>query len=111
MNPETQQGNGSRPVYRIDTQLHDALIQKKEREQAAIPVGAEELKLPEPVFPQRTKGIGDQSKAAYDYFNAVRGLRGWAVPYFKSRFKQGVRPIIPYLFTEYKCNVDCQERC
>jgi sulfatase maturation enzyme AslB (radical SAM superfamily) len=35
-------------------------------------------------------------------------LKGWLVPYLRSRVKPGdFHPIISYLFTEWKCNLDC----
>jgi MoaA/NifB/PqqE/SkfB family radical SAM enzyme len=37
-----------------------------------------------------------------------RALRGWLFPYIESRLLPGeFHPIICYLFTEYKCNLDC----
>ena len=37
-----------------------------------------------------------------------RAMRGWLFPYLKSRLLAGeFHPIICYLFTEYKCNLDC----
>ena len=38
----------------------------------------------------------------------ARALRGWLVPYVRSRVQPGeFHPIISYLFTEWKCNLDC----
>jgi MoaA/NifB/PqqE/SkfB family radical SAM enzyme len=38
----------------------------------------------------------------------ARAFRGWAVPWMKSRVLSGeFPPIIAYLFTEWKCNLDC----
>jgi MoaA/NifB/PqqE/SkfB family radical SAM enzyme len=38
----------------------------------------------------------------------LRVMRGWLVPYLRSRVLPGdFHPIIAYLFTEYKCNLDC----
>jgi sulfatase maturation enzyme AslB (radical SAM superfamily) len=35
-------------------------------------------------------------------------MNGWMFPYFKSRLRSGdFQPIIAYLFTEWKCNLDC----
>ena len=35
-------------------------------------------------------------------------MRGWAVPFVQSRLLPGdFHPLIAYLFTEYKCNLDC----
>jgi hypothetical protein len=37
-----------------------------------------------------------------------RALRGWLYPYIRSRVAPGdFHPIIAYLFTEWKCNIDC----
>ena len=75
--------------------------------------------MPEPVFPQYPEYLDDPSgspdephvppakrlwKAAHIY----RAMRGWLFPYVKSRVLPGdFHPIIAYLFTEYKCNLDC----
>ena len=38
----------------------------------------------------------------------IRCLRGWLTPYIRSRVLPGdFHPIIAYLFTEWKCNLDC----
>jgi sulfatase maturation enzyme AslB (radical SAM superfamily) len=38
----------------------------------------------------------------------LENMRGWMVPYLKSRVLPGdFQPIIAYLFTEWKCNLDC----
>ena len=35
-------------------------------------------------------------------------MRGWLFPYMRSRVMPGdFHPIIAYLFTEWKCNLDC----
>ncbi|MBD3310526.1 radical SAM protein [Candidatus Woesearchaeota archaeon] len=40
--------------------------------------------------------------------NAVRAVRSWVIPYARSRFRQDeFRPILSYLFTDWKCNIDC----
>ena len=45
---------------------------------------------------------------AYQKLNAIRSWKTWGAPYFKSRWhSKDLRPIIPYLFTEWKCNLDC----
>ena len=37
-----------------------------------------------------------------------RAMRGWAVPWIRSRVLPGdFHPIIAYLFNEWKCNLDC----
>jgi MoaA/NifB/PqqE/SkfB family radical SAM enzyme len=38
----------------------------------------------------------------------LRAMRGWLAPYLKSRILPGdFHPIISYLFTDWKCNLDC----
>ncbi len=38
----------------------------------------------------------------------MRAVNGWLVPYVKSRVLPGdFHPVIAYLFTEWKCNLDC----
>src|SRR5882724_9281943 len=38
----------------------------------------------------------------------LRTMNGWLFPYLKSRVLPGdFHPIIAYLFTEWKCNLDC----
>ncbi len=39
----------------------------------------------------------------------MKYVRGWMLPYFKSRILPGeFQPIIAYLFTEWECNLDCR---
>ncbi|MGD0694938.1 MAG: radical SAM protein [Terriglobia bacterium] len=98
--------------FRMDVELHE-LLTKPAGKPPAPPTlrgqGKELLTLPEPVYPQCPRGEDEElSEKAYHRMNAIRGLKGWAVPYFKSLFHKGeLRPIITYLFTEFKCNVDC----
>jgi len=48
------------------------------------------------------------TKSEYQKLNAIRTWKTWGAPYFKSRwYSKDLRPIIPYLFTEWKCNYDC----
>src|SRR5262245_54967940 len=95
----------SQAQFRIDVPLHNLLMQPRTKTQ--MPVGAEVLTLPEPVYPQRKPGP-DYNDKQYNNLNAIRGLKGWAVPYITSRWhSKELRPIIAYLFTEFKCNVDC----
>ena len=110
---QNQVPNG-RPAqpFRMDVELHELLTKpagKPPAQRAPKAQGEELLTLPEPVYPQCPRGEGEElSEKAYHRMNAIRGLKGWAVPYFKSLFHKGeLRPIITYLFTEFKCNVDC----
>lgn len=70
--------------------------------------------LPDPVFPQRPALLDDapwpgDGERHWKAGHVVRALRGWALPYLKSRVLPGeFHPIIAYLFTEYKCNLSCK---
>jgi MoaA/NifB/PqqE/SkfB family radical SAM enzyme len=79
------------------------------------------LSFPEPVFPQFPKLLGDidpETKFLPSNGNNYRtritssilrrAFRGWLYPYVRSRILPGeFHPIISYLFTEWKCNLDC----
>jgi len=44
----------------------------------------------------------------YRLKNGIRAFRSWVVPVFKSfYYRDQFRPILSYLFTEWKCNIDC----
>lgn len=44
----------------------------------------------------------------YRSLNGARAIRRWAVPYVGSRLRPDeFRPLLCYLFTDWKCNVDC----
>lgn len=83
---------------------------------------AEPAALPDPVYPQYPEKCGDvptdkrflPREGGSPYRNRVSGavirraLRGWMYPYIRSLAMPGeFHPIIAYLFTEYKCNLDC----
>jgi len=79
------------------------------------------LGLPAPRFPRHPEKCGDVEpdpkflpRNGYPYRTRVtvpmvaRALRGWLVPYVKSLVRAGdFHPLISYLFTEWKCNLDC----
>jgi MoaA/NifB/PqqE/SkfB family radical SAM enzyme len=106
-----QTSDRSAQPFRMDVQIHDLLMKPAAAQvhPALKAQGLEPLTLPEPIFPQSSFPEGGaMPERAYQRLNAIRGLRGWALPYFKSLFHKGeLRPIISYLFTEYKCNIDC----
>ena len=96
---------GSSAAFRLKADLQDKLLKPADR--SPLPAAPEALTLPEPEYPRRKPGP-DYTKRQFDRLNLVRGWKGWGVPYFKSRYHSGeLRPIIAYLFTEFKCNVDC----
>ena len=103
---EARDTAGSSAPFRLKSEIQDQLLQPKERSTVAAQRD-EALALPEPEFPQRQPGP-DYTNKEFDRLNLVRGWKGWGVPYFKSRWhSKELRPIIAYLFTEFKCNVDC----
>jgi MoaA/NifB/PqqE/SkfB family radical SAM enzyme len=90
--------------FRIDQQLHQILY--KEPARSRLEPKPEEV-LPEPVFPQHPNPT-EMTRREYQTLGALRTWNSWGKPYFKSRWRSGeLRPIIPYLFTEWKCNLDC----
>lgn len=97
----------SAPTFRIDVPLY-TLLQKTSARSALAP-SAEAVTLPEPVFPQirRTKDL-KQRGLFYNANNGVRAFRRWLIPYIQSRvLPNEFRPLLSYLFTEWKCNLDC----
>jgi MoaA/NifB/PqqE/SkfB family radical SAM enzyme len=79
------------------------------------------LRLPIPDFPRYPEKFGDVApdtkylpRSGNPYRTRVtvpivaRALRGWLYPYVGSRVRSGeFHPILSYLFTEAKCNLDC----
>jgi MoaA/NifB/PqqE/SkfB family radical SAM enzyme len=69
--------------------------------------------LPEPVFPWHPELLTDaelpgDGERHWPASKIWRAMRGWAVPFVESRLLPGdFHPIVAYLFTEYKCNLDC----
>jgi MoaA/NifB/PqqE/SkfB family radical SAM enzyme len=75
--------------------------------------------LPTPVFPHHPKRLIDPpefdetphvppARRHWTPPQVMRVMRGWLAPYLRSRLLPGdFHPIIAYLFTEYKCNLDC----
>jgi MoaA/NifB/PqqE/SkfB family radical SAM enzyme len=44
----------------------------------------------------------------YKGLNGARAIRRWVVPYLNSRIRPGeFRPVLCYLYTDWKCNIDC----
>jgi MoaA/NifB/PqqE/SkfB family radical SAM enzyme len=119
-----QQRDESAPSFRLDGQLHELLTKPTARPQTALPplASGQTEKLPEPVFPEHPELLGELTDAdrlahqrainggqrRWSAPLVMRALRGWMFPYLKSRVLPGdFHPIIAYLFTEWKCNLDC----
>jgi MoaA/NifB/PqqE/SkfB family radical SAM enzyme len=95
----------SAPAYRIDEKLHQILYTRPERPTLEPRPDAEGL--PEPPYPIHPDPQ-PMSKKEYQKLNAIRTWKTWGSPYVKSLYYRGeLRPLIPYLFTEWKCNYDC----
>ncbi len=110
------------PAFRLDVQLHDLLKRPgTARPLLPPPPLAQPQTLPRPVFPQHPELLTDEEleldthRSPTDPYRrrwtaplVLRALRGWLFPYIKSRVLPGdFHPIIAYLFTEWKCNLDC----
>ena len=78
------------------------------------------MRLPDPVFPQHPELLNSEDNYEEELERArtghrkwtaplvLRAMNGWLFPYAKSRVLPGdFHPIIAYLFTEWKCNLDC----
>lgn len=105
----------SHAPFRVDVQLHDLLVDKQKKQaRTLLPTPGEPVHLPEPVYPSRPElqSVPDPEvfpdKRHWDAFLVYRAMRGWLFPYMRSRVLPGdFHPIIAYLFTEWKCNLDC----
>src|ERR1700683_63360 len=100
-------------TFRVDVQLHDLLVNKNSKPKSLLPNPAEPMTLPEPEFPSRPdlanladfEAVPDKRSWTAPY--VYRAMRGWLFPYVRSRVMPGdFHPIIAYLFTEWKFNLD-----
>lgn len=99
-----ERAQSSEPRFRIDVGLHDLLMGSR-RKQPPTPIAG--LELPEPAYPQLPPEL-QRTLKEYQHLNAKRTALAWGLPFVKSLWHAGeLRPIIAYLFTEYKCNLDC----
>ena len=118
---QQQQTVSSPPPFRLDVRLHRLLRPSSAPRAPATPrPSGPPLSLPEPVFPQHPDLLSEVDDAEWEAQLArngrrrwtapliLRAVRGWLFPYCKSRILPGdFHPIIAYLFTEWKCNLDC----
>jgi len=120
--PALQEQHGAHdapPPFRLGVQLHD-LLKKSPAPRPILVPGRQAEKFPEPVFPQHPELMAqddnyeenlERAGAGKRHWPAplvYRAMNGWLFPYFKSRLLPGqFHPIIAYLFTEWKCNLDC----
>jgi MoaA/NifB/PqqE/SkfB family radical SAM enzyme len=117
-----EQPESMQQPYRLDVHLHELLTNSHSHSDGpSVGVGARELQVfPEPVFPQHPELLNqddnyekmlEQARAGQRKWTAplvLRAMNGWLFPYMRSRVLPGkFHPIIAYLFTEWKCNLDC----
>src|SRR5262245_21403829 len=112
-----QEALGPAPTFRLDVPLHNLLMKSKPDPKVLLPAPGEGQTLPDPIFPQYPEllrddfvdePLGPNDQRHWSWPLIMRGLRGWCFPYVKSRVLPGdFHPIIAYLFTEWKCNLDC----
>jgi len=98
--------------FRIDVAINDLL--RNSNGAGPRPVEPKALSLPDPVFPQYPDLLKDPGPATpyvkrpWTLEQKMRKVRGWLVPYLRSRVLPGdFHPITAYFFAEYKCNLDC----
>jgi MoaA/NifB/PqqE/SkfB family radical SAM enzyme len=105
----------------VDGQVHELLTKPSTPLQVSPSALASSQVLPEPVFPQHPELLTDRELPQDRHGSSAepykrrrtaplvrRAMRGWLFPYIKSRVLPGdFHPIICYLFTEWKCNLDC----
>jgi len=107
--------------FRLDVELH-SLLRNPAKAISPLPSARSEPQtLPEPVFPLHPELLNDEEmdldrhgwddnpyKRRWPAPLVLRAMRGWLYPYIKSRVLPGdFHPLIAYLFTEWKCNLDC----
>ncbi len=118
----SSQPNTPQQPFRLDVPLHDLLTNGSPRKPGPtlVPAHATSEPLPEPVFPQHPAllnqddnyeemlALARQGKRPWTAPLVMRAMNGWLFPYVRSRVLPGdFHPIIAYLFTEWKCNLDC----
>src|SRR5512139_2287116 len=66
------------------------------------------LAFPPAVHPRRAPRAAPMEDREYAALNRQRAVRCLLVPYLRSRVRpHEFRPLLAYLFTEWKCNLDC----
>src|SRR5579883_2793086 len=100
---------GAVPAFRVDQALHDLLKASTLRRDQPLYESDDIVEggLPQPTYPQRPEVMWPTDRQFHN-FKAWRTWKGLGAPYFKSRLMPGqLRPLISYLFSEWKCNLDC----
>ncbi|HEX4999950.1 MAG TPA: radical SAM protein, partial [Terriglobia bacterium] len=95
------------PVRRVDVSLQDMLMGPEPQWKKPIKDLEDGEGLPEPPYPARP-GVSFEAGRSYHNMKLVRQVKTLGIPYLKSRVMPGeLHPLIAYLFTEWKCNLDC----
>src|SRR6201987_4549101 len=112
----SQQSFESTQTFRLDVPLHNLLTQPAPPPPGLRPIG-EPQTFPDPVFPQHPELIEEidpsdgwvpPDKRKWTPGQIYHTMQGWLFPYIRSRVTAGdFHPLIAYLFTEFKCNLDC----
>jgi sulfatase maturation enzyme AslB (radical SAM superfamily) len=112
----TEQSSQPVPSFRLDVALHELLTKPSSPRMPLPPLG-EMQQFPDPVFPQRPELLGPieendgwspPHKRRWTPGQIYHAMQGWLFPYIRSRVTAGdFHPLIAYLFTEFKCNLDC----
>lgn len=112
MQPIHENTAPANPRFRVDVKLHDLLV--KTQTKSLLPKPDQPVTLPEPAYPQHPELLDVPDPEAFPDKRqwtaplVYRAMRGWLFPYVRSRVLPGdFHPIIAYLFTEWKCNLDC----
>jgi MoaA/NifB/PqqE/SkfB family radical SAM enzyme len=95
------------PVRRVDVSLQDMLMGPEPQWKKPIHDLDQGEGLPTPPYPARP-GVSFESGRSYHNMKLWRQVKTLGVPYLRSRVMPGeLHPLIAYLFTEWKCNLDC----
>src|SRR5262245_41275577 len=104
--------SSAQPTFRIDVAVNDLLTHTPT--EPPKPPQSRGATLPDPIFPLHPELLSDPGpetipeKRQWSREQVLRKVRGWLVPYVRSRVMPGeFHPITAYLFVEYKCNIDC----
>ena len=104
---EPEKEKSATPAFRVDVNLHQLLKNSSPQRDSTQSDIAVADGLPEPIYPQRPEVMWKTDRQFHN-FKAWRAWKGLGAPYFKSRLMRGeLRPLIAYLFSEWKCNLDC----
>ena len=113
---QVEQENAQSQSFRLDVPLHSLLTKPSAPKPGLQPIGKPQT-FPDPVFPQRPELLGELAedpswrppdKRHWTPGEIYHAMRGWLFPYIRSRVTAGdFHPLIAYLFTEFKCNLDC----